>query len=154
MEKADEKDEWNHQTSRRRQLEAHGLIQVVGLNLDSGIVEKRYQAAARRFHIRNPILLGEELPAEDAIAIFETMFSEVQTGLAASLMDRDLSEPTPPRHPFASRKKFRLTDEQLTAYHARLDQLIQETEQLSRQNGENVGEPFDLLVAFYKPKTE
>ena len=110
-----------------KMLEEHGLITVVGINIESGIVEKSYQATARRFHIMNPILLGDSLPTEDAVAIFQNMFNEVQDGFTAALAERDPEEPTPPRHPFASRKQVRLTDEQLTEFHTRLDQLIKET---------------------------
>ncbi len=45
-------------------LEEHKLIQVVDVN-----VEKTYQVTARQFKIRNPILVGEELPVETASAL-------------------------------------------------------------------------------------
>ena len=137
-----------------KMLVDHGLIAVVGINIESGIVEKRYQAVARRFHIMNPILLGNDLPTEDAVAIFRNMFHEVEEGFTAALAERDPGEPVPPRHPFASRKHVRLTDAQLTDFHARLDQLIKDTTQLAEANQEMEGRPFDLLVAFYRPVKE
>ncbi|VAW30334.1 hypothetical protein MNBD_CHLOROFLEXI01-4575 [hydrothermal vent metagenome] len=50
-------------------LEEHKLIQVVDVNVEKGIVEKTYQVTARQFKIRNPILVGEELPVETASAL-------------------------------------------------------------------------------------
>lgn len=137
-----------------RMLEQHGLIQVVGINIESGIVEKSYQATARRILIRNPILAGAELPAASAVAIYRNLFDEARDGFAAAFANRAASEPEPPRHPFASRKSFRLTESQLTEFHARLDALIKETDRLAQVNEGLAGEPFDLLVAFYRPVQE
>ena len=115
-----------------RMLAQHGLIRVVGINIESGIVEKSYQATARRFLIRNPILAGAELPAASAVAIYRNLFDEARDGFALAFANRDQGEPEPPRHPFASRKSFRLTEAQLTEFHARLDALIKETDRLAQ----------------------
>ena len=137
-----------------KMLEQHGLVRVIGINIENGIVEKTYQAVARRFRIRNPILSGSDLPAENAIAIYRNLFQEVQDGFSAAFQQRDETEPTPPRHPFASRKAFRLTDQQLTEFHARLDQLIKDTDRLAEENKDLESVPFDLMVAFYRPVQE
>lgn len=137
-----------------RMLAEHGLIQVVGINIESGIVEKSYQATARRFLIRNPILAGAELPAESAVAIYRNLFDEARDGFAAAFANRGANEPEPPRHPFASSKSFRLTESQLTEFHARLDALIKDTDRLAQENEGLAGEPFALLVAFYRPVQE
>lgn len=131
-------------------LERHNLIRVVGINIESGIVEKRYQVTARRFNIRNPILAGDELEAETVTALIGSMLDETKEGFRKAYEALDPDEPTPPRHPFASKKAFRLTDEQLTAFHAKLVALIEETDQLATANEDLTTDPFHLTVAFYK----
>ena len=130
-------------------MEKHGLIQVVGLNLESGIVEKQYQVTARRFKIQNPILMGESLEKDTAVSIWSNLLDETKEDFLQNYNLRDEST-QPPRYPFASKKAFHLTDDQLTEFHAKLDALIKETDRLAAVNQETEGEPFELTVIFYK----
>lgn len=134
-------------------MEKHGLIQVVGVNLESGVAEKLYQVTARRFKIQNPILMGEGLEKETAVSLWASLLDETKEEFLLNYQVRD-EEAQPPRYPFASKKAFRLTNEQLTEFHARLDALIKETDRLSDINQEIAGEPFELTVVFYKQTEE
>ncbi len=134
-------------------LQKHGLIQVVGQNLESGIVEKIYQVTARQFRLVNPLLAGDDFPVEAADAIFAAMLQEATVGFQQALATRDPAEGTPPRHPFLSQKEIRLTDGQLTAFHARLDALIKEVTALAQTNATTDESLYELTVVFYKKAT-
>jgi DNA-binding Lrp family transcriptional regulator len=134
-------------------MEKHGLIRVVGVNLESGIVEKQYQVTARRFMVQNPILMGEGLARETAVSLWATMLDETKEDFLQAYNLRDEST-QPPRYPFATKKAFHLTDEHLTEFHAKLDALIKETDRLVTINQETNGEPFELTVIFYKQVEE
>lgn len=134
-------------------MEKHGLIQVVGVNLESGNVEKQYQVTARRFKVQNPILMGEGLETETAVSIWANLLDETKEDFVQNYNLRDEGT-QPPRYPFASKKAFRLTEDQLTEFHARLDALIQETDTLAAINQATEGEPFELTVIFYKQVEE
>lgn len=135
-------------------LQKHGLIQVVDHNLDTGIVEKIYQVTARQFKLVNPLIAGQDFPAEAASALFSSMLEETAQGFLHALAHRDANEGEPPRHPFLSKKEFRLTDAQLTALHAQLDGLIRQVTELGAENADS-GEPqYALTLVFYKSDTE
>ena len=57
---------------------------------------------------------------------------------------------TPPRHPFFSKKAFRLSNDQLTALHAKLDSLIQEVTEIGETNANSAEDQFELTLVFYK----
>ncbi|MCB0141451.1 MAG: helix-turn-helix domain-containing protein [Caldilineaceae bacterium] len=131
-------------------LQKHGLIQVVGHNLETGIVEKIYQVTARQFKLVNPLIAGAEFPAEAASALFGNMLAETAEDFLYALTQRDATEGEPPRHPFLSKKAFRLTDAQLTALHGQLDALIQQVTALGAENADLDEPQFELTLVFYK----
>lgn len=135
-------------------LHKHGLIQVVGQNLESGIVEKVYQVTARQFKLVNPLLAGDDFPAGAADAIFTDMLQTATEGFQRAFAVRDKSEGTPPRHPFFSQKAARLTSAQLTAVHERLDALIKEVTALAQTNAATEEPLYELTVVFYKAVAE
>jgi DNA-binding transcriptional ArsR family regulator len=131
-------------------LHEHGLIRVVQHNLESGIVEKVYQVSARQFKLVNPLISGEGVPDDAASALFASMLEETQADFQKAYAHRDKGEGTPPRHPFLSKKAFRLTEEQLTALHSQLDMLIKEVTTLGERNNA-LNEPlYELTVVFYR----
>ncbi|MCB9432841.1 MAG: helix-turn-helix domain-containing protein [Ardenticatenaceae bacterium] len=131
-------------------LEKHGLIQVVGINIETGIVEKQYQVTAHRFLMRNPVLAGAELSAENVSTLVASMLDDSKDGFRRAYAQRDPNEPAPPRHPFASKKAFKLTEAQITAFHAKLVALIEETDRLAAENADLPTEPFELTAVFYQ----
>ena len=60
-------------------LEKHKLIRVVGINIETGIVEKQYQVTAKRFNIRNPILAGADLDPQHVTALIGAMLDDSNT---------------------------------------------------------------------------
>ena len=130
-------------------MEKYGLIEVAGVNLEGGNAEKQYQVTARRFKVQNPILMGEALEKDTAVSIWSSLLDETKEDFLQNYNLRDESI-QPPRYPFASKKAFHLTDNQLTEFHAKLDRLIKETDRLAAINQETEGEPFELTVIFYK----
>ncbi len=134
-------------------LEKHGLIRVVDHNIDSGIVEKVYQVTARELKIVNP-LLRSDLPDDAADALFTSMLDETQHDFRQAYAARNKDEQTPPRHPFLSKKTFRLTDDQLTLLHARLVALVEEVTALGEANAETAEPLYDLTLVFFKHKPE
>ncbi|NJN18704.1 MAG: helix-turn-helix transcriptional regulator [Oscillochloris sp.] len=131
-------------------LQAQGLIRVVDHNLESGIVEKVYQATARRFLIANPLAAAQPIPDDASSALFAATLDETRREFLQAFAKRDPREGQPPRHPFFSRKAFRLTDAQLTDFHARLDALIREASALAEANRDRDGPDFALTVVFYR----
>lgn len=131
-------------------LVKHGLLQVVGQNIESGIVEKIYQVTARQFKVVNPMVAGEAMPAKAAETLLFSMLTETAHDFQRAFLQRDKGAGTPPRHPFFSKKEFRLTERQLTELHARLDGLIKEVTALGERNT-HLAEPlYELTVAFFK----
>lgn len=131
-------------------LEKHGLIQVVGINIETGIVEKQYQVTAHRFLMRNPILAGAALSAENVSTLVASLLDDAKDGFRRAYAQLDPNEPTPPRHPFASKKAFKLTKAQITMLHAKLVALIEETDRLAAENVDLPTEPFELTAVFYQ----
>ena len=131
-------------------LQKHGLIGVVGQNLESGIVEKIYQVTARQFKLVNPLIAGKDFPPEAADAIFGSLLTETMQGFQQALTRRDPNEGEPPRHPFLSKKAFRLTDAQLTALHGQLDGLIQQVTALGADNADLDEPQYALTLVFYR----
>ena len=134
-------------------LEKHHLIQVVDHNIESGIVEKIYQVTARQLKIVNP-LLRSDLPDDTADALFTAMLDDTQRDFRQAYVERNKDEQLPPRHPFLSKKAFRLTDEQLTLLHAKLVSLIEEVTALGEANAEIDDPLYDLTLVFFKHKQE
>ena len=135
-------------------LQKHELIQVVGHNLESGIVEKVYQVTAAQFKLVNPLLAGNDFPVEAADAIFTDMLQTATEGFQRALATRDKNEGAPPRHPFLSQKAVRLTNNQLTTIHERLDALIKEVTALAQANAATEEPLYELTVVFYKKVAE
>lgn len=134
-------------------LEKHNLIQVVDHNIESGIVEKIYQVTARQLKIVNP-LLRSDLPDDTADALFTAMLEETQQDFRQAYATRDKDEQLPPRHPFLSKKSFRLNDQQLTKLHTKLVALIEEVTQLGEDNTDSTDPLYDLTLVFFKQKPE
>lgn len=134
-------------------LEKHGLIHVVDHNIDSGIVEKIYQVTARQLKIVNP-LLRTDLPQESAVALFNEMLTETQRDFRDAYAAGDSDDQAPPRHPFLSKKAFRLTNAQLTQLHARLAALIEDVTALGEANAETADPLYDLTLVFFKQTQE
>jgi len=134
-------------------LEKHNFIRIVDHNIESGIVEKIYQVTARQFKIVNP-LVRSDLPDDAAEALFTSLLSETQRDFRQAYVTRNKDEQVPPRHPFLSKKEFRLTDAQLTALHTKFVALIEEVTALGEQNSGSGDPLYDLTLVFFKHDRE
>lgn len=132
----------------------HGLIRVVDQHTASGIVEKVYQATARRFLVANPLATGDPLPDDTAAAFFGAALDETRREFVRAFLARDPAEGRPPRHPFFSRKLLRLNDAQLSAFHARLDELIQVATAYAEPTDPQQTHEYALTLAFYRHEEE
>ncbi|MEM7336217.1 MAG: helix-turn-helix domain-containing protein [Chloroflexota bacterium] len=127
----------------------HDIIEEVGYNIESGIVEKIYQATAVHFKVVNP-LINTAVPVETADALFSSMLDDTTQQFRHALLNIDRDDQNPPRHPFLSKKMFKLSEAQLTAVHAKLVNLIEELAQLAQEN-ENTDYPeYQLMALFNK----
>lgn len=134
-------------------LEKHGLIQVIDHNIESGMVEKVYQVTAKQFKLVNP-MLRTDLPDDTADALFANMLTDTQKEFRHAYANRDKDEQMPPRHPFLSKKAFRLTDSQLTQLHGKLSALIEEVTAWGELNAEIDAPLYDLTLVFFKHNPE
>jgi DNA-binding transcriptional ArsR family regulator len=114
-------------------LEEHKLIRVTDTRIVSGIIEKHYRAAARRFEIRRALLLpgadGEDADRLDAAldAILNPIRDEIHRAVGQQIIDNH--EDAPLHRKLLLRRAFaRLTDEQAAEFYARLEALIAEFE--------------------------
>ncbi len=135
-------------------LAEHNLIRVVGHSIETGIVEKHYQVTAREFKLTNPLLTAGAVPDDAADAIYASLLDETKSGFRLAFQQRSDDEPIPPRTPFLSKKALRLSDDQLTEFHARLDGLMQETARLAEQNLATNEKRYELTVVFYEKAEE
>lgn len=71
-------------------LEEHGLIEVVDTNIVSGIIEKQYQAVARKYAVSHQ-LLGDEntAPARLLDTILASVRDDFERGYSAGLITLD-----------------------------------------------------------------
>ena len=129
-------------------LHEHGLIRVVQHNIESGIVEKVYQVTARQFKLQNPMLMGDAIPGAAKDTLFSSMLDETRATLGRALRDGIQDSQTPPRYPFVTKKALRLNEAQLTAFHQKLDALIQETTALAEANADTSDTAYELTVVF------
>ncbi|MEM7032884.1 MAG: winged helix-turn-helix domain-containing protein [Chloroflexota bacterium] len=134
-------------------LHKHDLIQVVRHNIEGNLVEKVYQVTAHQFKLVNPLLSGK-VPDESATALFTSMLQATQRDFVQAYTNRDETEGTPPRHPFFSKKSFRLTETQLTALHTKLDALIQEVTDYGLTNDDVTDPLYELTLVFYRQYSE
>lgn len=120
----------------------------------SGIIEKRYQAAAEQFRIRNPMLLGSAITPAEKASFFGALLDETKAELQFALQSMPSQpEQSPPLTPFVSKKEFRLTEMQLRTLHSRLDALINDLTVLEEENAATDEPRHALAVAFY-PRLE
>jgi len=141
-------------------LEEHGLIRVVGSNLVSGIVEKRYQIAAREFRIDRSLLLGGS--AEELHEVLRCMFDdprqEVRYSVEAGLLDFDKRVDEAqgelammPQTHILARLHVSLTPEQFKHYHQQLMAVVGELSEMERQTPPDAEgrRAYGMLLALY-----
>jgi len=132
-------------------LEEKGLLQVVDTQIVSGIIEKRYQVAARRYRIDDNILSGESEDTQFEALIgsyFQMAHNEIRQSMRAGLLNlRDRSKP---HHGTLARLDFCLTEEQAEELYGRLQAVIEEYQALSAANeADEAGQTYALTLTYF-----
>jgi DNA-binding transcriptional ArsR family regulator len=131
-------------------LERHGLIQVVGTRVVSGIIEKRYRAAARQYLV-DSALFAQPQPGREAglEAVLEFVFDATKADIRRSVQSGriDLTQTAPQPHALLIRRGFaRLTPAQAKRLHKRLLAVLKD---FAETPNEGSAEIYSLACAFY-----
>jgi DNA-binding transcriptional ArsR family regulator len=132
-------------------LEEHGLIGVVATNVVSGIIEKVYRGAARRYQVDDALFAGgDEADAqlESLLAvIFDDTKKEVKESVKAGLMK--LAEGKQGNKDVIWNGRVRLSSEQRDRFFDKLEALLEEARELGEAGDESGHPTYGLTVAFY-----
>jgi DNA-binding transcriptional ArsR family regulator len=132
-------------------LEEHQLIRVTDTRIVSGIIEKHYQASARRFAIERALLTpGEVTGVLDAAldAMLDPIRAEIHRGLNSGLID--LSEDAPlTRKLKIWREPSRLSPSQAEEFYKRLEALVQEYSAHLNEPENADCQPYTLIISIY-----
>lgn len=111
-------------------LEKHGLIQTVETRIVSGIVEKHYQASARRYRVSWGLLSPTDKAFSERIevmlgGIFGTAREDMRESIEAGVVKIDSESPSSQRVVLRSARSS-LTTEQATEFYGKLRSLLDE----------------------------
>lgn len=111
-------------------LEKHGLIQTVETRIVSGIVEKHYQASARRYRMSWGLLSPTDKAFNERIevmlgGIFGTAREDMRESIEAGVVKIDAESPSSQRVVLRSARSS-LTTEQATEFYDKLKALLDE----------------------------
>jgi DNA-binding transcriptional ArsR family regulator len=111
-------------------LEERGLIRVTGTRVVSGIIEKRYAAAARSYRIDDELLRLASPDGDSSIelmlgTLLDSVKHDLRRGLAAGLFELRDDAPLE-RKVILGRAPLRLTPERAAELHERIGQLFKE----------------------------
>ena len=131
------------------QLEKHELIQVVETRVVSGIIEKHYQTAARRFRVDESLFATKQEAVEhiDTIlsAIFDNAKREVKQSIEAGLMQ--IGKEAPCEEGTFFQANICPAPEQLTSFCERLMPLLEECDSWDCAAEGTSYQPYGLMVA-------
>ena len=136
-------------------LEKHGLVRVVSTRLVSGILEKRYQAAAYKFSVDHAFLT----PAPSApsshegmdvflSAVLDYTRSDIQRSLEEGLIELRKDAP-PERRLILGRLWMRLLPEQAAEFIRRVADLEAEFERAQPAPDDPNAQLYEYLLGFY-----
>ncbi|MFN8372953.1 MAG: helix-turn-helix domain-containing protein [Anaerolineae bacterium] len=138
-------------------MEKHGLIRVVDTRLVSGILEKRYQAAARFYRFDHHLLMPSANTGEAGLdMMLSTVMDDVKADIKKSMREgvieierEEGSDQTNPRHLLISRIISRLNQEQAVEFYERLEELVKEFAEY-RIDPDNAREQvYTMLISLY-----
>lgn len=136
-------------------LEKHGLVRVAGTRLVSGILEKRYQAAAHRFSVDHALLAPapSEPSSHEGLDVFLSAVldytrSDIQRSLEEGLIELRKDAP-PERRLVLGRRWFWLRPEQVEAFQKRIRELDEEFEAVQPAPDDPDAQMYEYLLGFY-----
>lgn len=131
-------------------LERHGLIQVVGTRVVSGIIEKRYRAAARQYRVDSALFAqpqpGQEVGLEAMLEfVFDTAKADIRRSVHSGRID--LTQTAPHPQALLIRRGFaRFTPAQAKRLYERLLAVIRDFTETPDEGGAEI---YSLACAFY-----
>lgn len=139
-------------------LEERNLIKVASTRVVSGIIEKSYQVAARKFRT-DPVLLtftdttSHEKGLDTYLnSLFDATRQEIREGIESGLIS--LSKDGPRNRRFMSaRGLVRLTPEQAETFYSRMADLIKEFEETECDAETQPSQVYGFLLTFYPTAT-
>ncbi|MCA9917346.1 MAG: helix-turn-helix domain-containing protein [Anaerolineales bacterium] len=130
-------------------MEKHGLIQVVETNIVSGIVEKKYQVVAHNYRIDNQLLTDQPAASAELAQMLNTIFDVTRAEIQRTVQHTD-------QNPFAEdaagilwRTSVHLTPEQHAEFYGRLQTLLEEITQHSKEAANDENTLYGITLAFY-----
>ncbi|MDQ1403638.1 MAG: hypothetical protein QOG03_1954 [Actinomycetota bacterium] len=132
-----------------RLLEEHGLIRVASTRMVSGIVERRYELAARRISVSKQ--LASTVGAEAVGQMASSVLDELRREFVASIEEGDPSESGRARR--LSGHRLRLPAERGEEFLGRLDSLLAEYEVADGGDADPQTDSM-LMVALYPQRPE
>jgi predicted transcriptional regulator len=137
-------------------MEKHGLIQVVEINLVSGILEKKYQVVARSYRIDNQLLVHQPAGAEDLARMLSAIFGVTQTEIQQTVQQtkQNLFQQEDDSAGILWRSTLRLTQEQYKTFYGRINAILDELTTLQSKIAEDDTAVSDqnlygLTIAYY-----
>lgn len=134
-------------------LEKCGVILVVETNVVSGIIEKKYQLAARNFQIRDGLLSDNEAIDDNTDAFLQTIFGMTQAEVKNSIRAEQLTPSNEKNEQYGLlfRSQLTLTEAQFLLYQNKFESLLKELDEVSHHNDEHSDsmKPFAITLAYY-----
>lgn len=131
-------------------LEKHGLLEVAGTRLVSGIVEKSYRCAAQHIKVEKELFLsspeGAESLGQALTTVLDATKADIKRSIRAGLIGSGQSADKPKSR--ISRTLACLTPAGAQALYQRLAGLVEEFSQLDALDGEDA-QPYALLIGMY-----
>lgn len=132
-------------------LEQHQLIAVTETRIVSGIIEKQYQASARRFLLERSLLTPGQAGAVDTVidAMIDPIRAEIQRGINSGLIDTSENAPQT-RKLRINRELSRLSEAEAEAFYARLQAVIDEFNSFSAAHeNDDDAQAYTLIIGIY-----
>lgn len=133
-------------------LEQHQLIAVTETRIVSGIIEKQYQASARRFRLERSLLTPGQsgTSAVDTVidAMIEPLRAEIHRGINSGLIDTSENAPQT-RKLRISREVSKLSQEEAEAFYARLEAFIDEFNSYRSNHENDDAQAYTLIIGVY-----
>lgn len=135
-----------------RLLEKHHIIVPVETNVVSGIVEKTYAVAARRFELKEGLLSAGEFGWEELVQVTRSILDTTLASLKRAL-DAGVVQVEDDKRTVINRGLAYLTDEQAKEFVTRLESLTDELSSRDYKPGDDKN-PHALTVVFHRTTDE
>jgi transposase-like protein len=133
-------------------LEQHQLISVTETRIVSGIIEKQYQASARRFRLERSLLTPGQADTSVVDTVIDAMIdpirAEIHRGIKSGLIDTSENAPQT-RKLRINRELSRLSEAEAEAFYTRLEALIDEFNSFRSNHENDDTQAYTLIIGIY-----